>query len=367
VLEDQVKSVTALLWIATLLALLLAHTQGAQAQDTNQWNDLDEYPVGLSIIAGYEGAWSASQPGSSNAFIRAYGRRIAHTQTSRTDRFTPDRVGVWYSVRLLSAPQASDTNNVISVFTDPQGTLKPQNFTSVGQAADFALGVDWQLINSDGGRSTLSIIAGAGATTPGPANSVTLSYIVPALGTVECTTLRTRFAADYALDDISASDSTNCLVNQNGGINTPVATLAFTNPDRTNFFGKYSVGFRITNRYHTGDFRVCGHEDITTNFTLGQDQTITGGSWRHVVFTIDFAHPMPVKDLNFIYLFGSAGLRLSANQSQSPLILAAAPTSSVKPGDPSVLVLPLKQPDRDFYRIGVGLSLSQVFTALVKK
>jgi hypothetical protein len=80
---------------------------------------------------------------------------------------------------------------------------------------------------------------------------------------------------------------------------------------------------------------------------------------------------MPVPSISFLYLFGSASLRLhNLPTSLSPLVLLNSPTtgSSTPPTVPNaaVLVLPMTQPDRDFYRIGIGININQIFTALVK-
>jgi len=85
---------------------------------------------------------------------------------------------------------------------------------------------------------------------------------------------------------------------------------------------------------------------------VGQDETITGG-------------PLEYGPLSFIYLFGSASMRLGGNQNLAPLILTV-PMGNMVPTIPSpnVSVLSFQQPNRDFYRIGVGLNLLDVFSKL---
>jgi hypothetical protein len=107
------------------------------------------------------------------------------------------------------------------------------------------------------------------------------------------------------------------------------------------------------------------------DFTLGQDASITGGSFRHLVATVDSIYPLPVPSINFLYIFGSLSERLhKLPPSQTPLVLqlpaATGPNSPPPTPNAQILVLPLTQPDRDFYRFGIGVSLNQIFTALTK-
>jgi len=64
----------------------------------------------------------------------------------------------------------------------------------------------------------------------------------------------------------------------------------------------------------------------------------------------------------YLYLFGSAFAPLGRNQGVSPLILPTAASSAVP--SPGAIVLSLPMPERDFYRLGVGVNLSQVFSKI---
>jgi hypothetical protein len=89
------------------------------------------------------------------------------------------------------------------------------------------------------------------------------------------------------------------------------------------------------------------------------------------IFKVDAVHPLPVPSVKFLYLFGSMSVRLSHNTNYSPLILQSASVSSLTGTgssaipNPSVVVLSLVQPNRDYYRFGVGLNLTQIFTKLL--
>lgn len=343
-------------------------------------DDMKDLTGVFQAVGGYEQGWSSSQAGSSNAFIKVYGRHMFNADNSELEGV----LGVWYSVRLLSAPQASDTYNVTSVFTNPSGQLKSQTFPSVGSAVDFDIGGQIHIQNINNGQTSFFFIGGGGATTPAQANTLIEAFTVPAYGTVECSTLRMRFMSQFANDNIGIT-GTDCLDNNNSAKPVKVATLAFSNQDRSNFFGKYYAGFRILDRFPskaqapaspacTATSSSSGNTTANpcargfVDFTLGQDSSITGGFLRHVIFKIDSIHPMPIKNLEYLYLFGSISVRLAKNVDYSPLILTSVSASSLTdlPNISSV-VLPLRQPDRDFYRIGAGISINQIFTALANK
>jgi hypothetical protein len=153
--------------------------------------------------------------------------------------------------------------------------------------------------------------------------------------------------------------------------------LEFAAPNQPNFFPKYSVGVRLVNRFPGANgLKQCDENNPCergyADFTLGQNASISGGTLKHLVVNVDSIYPLPVPSLNFIYLFGSVSKRLdNLPASQTPLVLASPPTSgpSTPPAapNPAVLVLPMTQPDRDFYRFGIGVSLCQIYSALTTK
>ena len=148
----------------------------------------------------------------------------------------------------------------------------------------------------------------------------------------------------------------------------PIGTLAYATPDQSSFFGKAFTGLKIVNRWPlTAGQSQCPCERGQVDFTLGQNASITGGEMRHWVFTVDAIHPLPVPSVKYIYFFGSLSKRLFDNTPVpiSPIVLSPVtpvPTS----GSASTLILPLTQPDRDFYRNGGGITIGLIFTALTK-
>ena len=345
-----------------------------------QWSDKDEKPFSIKFVGGYEQGYQSAQPSASDAFLAVYGRLLKNKDT----------FGPFYQIRLQTAPQASGTDGVVSVLTNPSGSVTSQNLQSVGSAVDMALGLEYQIPNrSHRGQNSLGFIAGGGFVTPLQTNSVSASYSMPAFGTVECTELQSRLGsvlsnpiyagikANTAVGSSSCYSNTSVLTASGP---TNVTTLEYAAPSQPNFFPKYFAGLRTVTRFPgASGLRQCDEnypcERGYADFMLGQDASITGGSFKHLVTTVDSIYPLRVPSLptlNFIYLFGSISERFyKLPPSQSPLVLSLPPTSGPnsppQPPNPAVLVLPLTQPDRDFYRIGIGVSLDQIFDALKPK
>jgi hypothetical protein len=301
------------------------------------------------MIGGWEQAGYSSLGLSGNPFVQIFIKGpSSHWITG------------WGRVRLLSAPQPS-TQGIVSTFTDPTGQLTTQDYTKVGQALDFTAGPDIRF------SKYWSFVIGAGATTPFSSQNVTLVYQAPAPGTVECTTMTSRFTiANGYFPGITQAPpgSKTCL---NGGY----SDIAFSNQDRSSFLRKYGAGFRSVYPFPcksdsisaaTGGSSACATAYGTLDLGIAQDESITGGKLRGWVFKTDGVLPIPTGNVSWLYLFGSVYIRFSRNVNNSPLILQTA--TGVTIPAPSVIVLPLLQPNRDYYRLGVGLNINQIFCKL---
>lgn len=352
---------------------VLASSAAAFTETASTWGDKDERPLDIKFVGGYEEGFQSSQAATSDAFLAIYGRRLFHD----------DHFGPYFAVRLQTAPQASGTYNVISVFSNPTGTISSSNLNSVGSAVDLSTGMELQFSKFDQSRTTLSLIAGTGFITPLQSNTISATFTMPAFGTVECTELQGRLAEVLSGPNYkgivpnTAAGSASCFSNTLNANNTStppvppaaVTLLEYAVPNTPNFFPKYSAGFRIVNRYAgtsngpTSCLESSPCERGYVDFTIGQSAALTSGTLKHTVFTIDSIHPLPVPNINFLYLFGSASMRFyHLPQSVSPLVLQTG-TATTAPSA-GTLVIPLTQPDRDFYRIGVGVNIAQIFTAL---
>jgi len=345
-----------------------------------KWGDQD---TSLKFVGGYEQGYQSSQQGSSDAFLAAYGSKLLTLKWDPSaDNALNAKFGVFYAIRLQTAPLASGTYNVVSSVSTATGSQFTQNIQSVGAAVDLSLGFEYQLKQKMVPSSfTFGVIGGSGFVTPLQANSVNATYLMPSFGTVECTELQSRLKpvlsqSQYAgiTANTTATTGSPCFTNNigvaAGGTGTPMTQLEYSAPDQPNFFPKYFLGMRAVKRYAGSSGKpVCDDDDPCErgyiDFTLGQNASISGGSLKHLLFNVDSIYPLRVPGVNFLYLFGSVSKRIwNLPPTQSPLVLQAG-TASTTPGpNPAYMVIPLTQPDRDFYRIGVGVSLCQIFGAL---
>ena len=334
---------------------------------TPQWGDDDEIPVSVKMVGGYEQGFQSSQSSNSDAFIAVYGHRLFD-----------DRIGPFYSLRLQSAPQASGTNSVVSVFSNPSGGVTTQNLQTVGSAVDLSLGMEYQFARLNKGQTTLGVIGGGGFLTPLQLNSISTAFTMPAFGTVECAALQSRLSSVlnnpiYAgIKANTASTSTSCFSNITSSTPTALTLLEYAAPDQPNFFPKYGFGLRVINRWPgtAAGLKLCNSDNPCergyVDFTLGQNAGLTGGSLQHMALNIDSIYPITLSKPSFLYLFGSISRRFgNLPPSVPPLVLATGAISTTPAA--STLILPLTQPDRDFYRIGVGINLNEIFNAMKSK
>lgn len=342
--------------------------------------------MSFSIIGGVEQAGLSSQPSTTDGFLRVF------------TRAGKGRNQFWAEIRLLSAPQQSSSNGVVAAFTNPSGQITTTSVSNVGNSLDFSLGYERRLVPMS--KYTMSLIAGGGGTTPLASNSVSEAFTAPPLGTVECITLYDRFKSYFAdksyniLQNSATNDmgtppsagkaSGACLLNGNSPTTTngtttyaPINTVGFSNQDRSAFFGKYFAGFRSIYRFKAPNAIACGDTDAANHiapcsrgivdFTVGQDESVSGGRLHGVVFKVEGVQPLPIKGNAFLYIFGSFSMRTSKNQNLPPLILQTATlpaTGATAVPNVNTVVLPLQQPDRDFYRFGVGVDAVCIFTKI---
>jgi hypothetical protein len=307
----------------------------------------------LVMIAGGEFGGYSSQSLTTDAFAQFY----------LNEQLKWPSMSAWQRVRLLGASSAT-TNGVGSYFNDPTGTISKLSFDTVGETLDYTLGLQWtpnSWISKDK-KGRASIIAGFGATTPLTSQNPVI-FAAPAAGSYECSDLLTRFTAAKGYRDLTSGAGLAppaCLVGADG--KTAITDIAFVNEDRSNFLFKWGAGVRMSGKEHC-DSDNCTDAAGLLDLSIGQDSAITGGYVRHFVMKADGIVPIKTGDASYLYFFGSAYLRMQRNQTIPSLTLAPSTDKATIPS-PAVLALPFKQPDRDFFRLGVGINLGQVFCKL---
>lgn len=330
--------------------------------DKNEcWDDTNAEK--FQLLTGVEQAGASSLPNQTNFFLSAY----THLDLAK------GWIRTWGRIRLLGAPTGS-TGDVVASFQDPSGALKNLPNSKVGQSVDFVAGLEvpfWgrNQRNNDGNqRTTASVVIGWGATTPLSSQDVINKFTVPPAASQQCALLVSQFstANGYPAGLITRNpDSTSpqCLANG-------ITVIAFNPEQRDSFLRKYGAGIRTTFRYPEAQqddktWTCCEYGIV--DFTIGQDESITAGLLRHFVFRMDGVYPLKIgNSVGWLYLFGTAAIRLDRNKLANTLILQADTTNAL-PSDANVALLPIKQPDKDFYRFGVGINIMKLFTSLTNK
>jgi hypothetical protein len=387
-------------------------TVDATTQVTSKYDDLCQYRFNdcdwhYTLVGGAEQSDLSSQDSQTNGVIRLFMRGPSNLRAG----------SVWLSARFQGAPNANNTNNLVSAFQSATGQNSTSQLPQVGTSLDYVIGLqhDWfqpksnpgkgleGFSNPQSGQLTIGVIVAFGASTPLSSQSTTVAFQLPAYGTDECNQVKTRYSSGpynlplqtsgpYVTTTTTvggAAPTTSmsgpyCIINPvpittsstSGGVTTTVTTsgsaiqnLAFAPGDRSSFLLKYMAGLRMINRRNSSatancsDSNQCSRDVI--DLTIGQDQAITGGFLRRFVLKADAVIPLWNTGAFF---FGSTATRIAANANYAPLILqpaaivtsGASPPASISVPSNSTWVLPLVQPNRDFYRIGFGIDLSTV-------
>jgi hypothetical protein len=183
-------------------------------------------------------------------------------------------------------------------------------------------------------------------------------------------------AVYYATNQIINDTTTSGLVppatcSYGPGTNNPTVTvppcyIAYVPVDRTHFYRHYEAGVRL--RVYGEDFgdnklRYPGFAD----FTVGQNEYVTGGKLHQVV--VHIGATLPVTSVDGLYAFGAVDMGLSnTNGNGAQLILSPVPNSlNLTYTSPSVFVIPTQQPNRDRYNFGVGFDFYHLFQMISKK
>jgi hypothetical protein len=251
----------------------------------------------------------------------------------------------WGNVRVASAPRQLNTplvsllqGLVVGGDNSPLNT----NVNELALSAEFQTGLEVNLTPKWGGK-TLGLIGFFGATGAfeAPEKSIRI-YQVPAVQSPQYPLFQSRFP---------------------GAVNSTY--IGFVTPDRDRFYRQYGFGFRYS-KYHP-DHKYESPQTFT--ITFGQDELITGGQLRSVVTQFDGFYPLPVNKVSgryqFLYIFGTATLRLSRGENLTPLVLASAP-STINGTESSVAIVSTPS-NRDTYRIGIGADLVNLIRSALGK
>ena len=305
-----------------------------------------------------------------------------------------NRLWMWLNPRITSLPQATNFSAVSTInetgsFFDTTGKLNDiVHGLDVNGGFEIVLvrprdGIPWwsEYVNTQARLST-SLIVGAGVSTPFSTNSTEVqssvtqaicdAFQAPAGQTVsDANGLICGFQAGKAAIKVSPNPD----IPGDTGLRSFVD---FFTPDRSRFFRRYYTGLRFKSYFFNRDVhsyckpfeRRRGDEgdcdapyDIfpgIIDLTFGRDEAVTAGHLSGWLFRIEGVYPLPW--YQGIHVFGSIYTKLQRNHADQPF----GPYTIQKPADGAATDLNtfrfgLHPLDRDYFRVGIGVDLIQVF------
>lgn len=242
----------------------------------------------------------------------------------------------------------------------------------------------WSSYKNTRAKLGLSAVAGGGFKSPFSAgNTNPPVFQLDTTNTTLVQQLQTIDPKDFGTDPTKVLMSLACSPNSSSGA-CAHSNFAFVNLDRSRFFRSYFIGLRLKS-YHFSDLvssHSCDADDTTTqsdegnsgkyklcegvynafpgivDLTVGQDESVTAGHLSHFVFRLDAVYPLPW--FKGFTIFGSLNAALESNRSTAHLFAPPSTTTGVTVSDKSVFQVPLTLPDRDNYRVGLGVDLVQL-------
>lgn len=257
------------------------------------------------------------------------------------------RTRIWGNTRITSVPNPDFDDDSISQFaTSFNSNFAQTNVSEVVQAAEFIAGVEYRLTNT---RTLLPSFA------PETKQKFSFNFIA---GAGVITPLNPR---ETSTNNIFA-------VSPEAVIRYPQLAgkdfVAFVSPDRDRFFRQYYAGLRFKTFYFDNGGRPLNRFPGILDLTFGQNEAITGGRLRGGIMRLEGFFPLPFQKANFLFLFGTAQVKLSRPNINDPLILDIAPPGTT-PFDPGTAIITVPQINRDYYRLGIGVDAIQILRKIL--
>jgi hypothetical protein len=301
-------------------------------------------------IIGFEQTGASSTPSSTNFFLNLYGVRP----------LVRNNLLLWGDLRLTSIPAQKRTGIIsdsVSTLTDSLSSLPiSQSVNSIA----FQIGAQYRFpkqIRIGDTHFFTSLYAGFGGITPiDPPNQVFEPF------SIDSPQLRSRLF-NFVSRNRSLVLPPNALSADGSTINSEFDKVVFVGQERSRFNRQYFAGFRFETFY----LKNKSHPGII-DIGFGQNEAVTGGRLKGGVARFDAFLPLPIPiklgttDLSgVVYIYGSALMRTTRRVGIQDALILPRFDGSLGFNDTKLLIISSPQADRDFYRIGAGIDLLQLF------
>jgi hypothetical protein len=238
---------------------------------------------------------------------------------------------------------------------------------SLIQSFDFLAGLDVRVFGSN--KYSLGILP--------KIRQRTEFYFVGGGGAISpLTTTKSANSQIFAVPTTTSSQR-DLFVARYGEVAASKKYIAFVFPERDRFLRQFYGGVRFKTYYYDKDETLINRFPAIVDVMFGQNEAVTGGQLkadviddhgkvigrkRAYVIRVEAFYPFPIKEASFLYLFGTAMMKIGNGgvKINTPLILDTAPSSVLVTSD-DVFVTPTLQTNRDLYRIGIGVNLIDLF------
>jgi hypothetical protein len=258
------------------------------------------------------------------------------------------RASVWANLRFAAIPQqVSAFGTFASNFVNPlaEGQIKNQ----LVQGFDFTVGPEFRLFGTN--KNFPSVIPGI--------KQRTHVYFAGGFGAISPLSTE-RGAAQIFQVPAEGSPQRENFLNLFPGAKDK-KYIAFVFPDRDRFLRQYYAGIRLKTHFYDEEGLINRFPAIF-DVMFGQNEAATGGKLRNVVMRLEGFYPFPLRAANFLYLYGTAMMKFGGGgvKISTPLFLDTA-DSTISITNNDVFIAPTLQSNKDYYRVGIGINLTELF------
>jgi hypothetical protein len=176
----------------------------------------------------------------------------------------------------------------------------------------------------------------------------------------------------------TAPSTSPVIVIQGSAPNNTRAFIDFFTPERSRFFRKAYAGFRLKSYFFSRTIKADCNPPVSRgenrggcdglydifpgiiDVTFGKDEAVTGGHMSTWLFRLDANYPLPF--YQGIHLFASAYTALAGNKLSQPFnaYTINSPVTGTN-NDANTFRYGLQPLNRDYFQVGIGVDLVQVF------
>jgi len=314
--------------------------------------------VNTRAIVGFEQAGASSATSETKPFLDLF-----FTGPLIDDSAGFPRLATWGGIRFSTTPEQTAAAGAFPSNLVNQVTEK--NTVDLVQSFDFLAGMEYRLFKSKSYFPSLL---------PGVKQRMGV-YLVGGGGAISPLTTKRESAQIFAVP--SPENGQFELFKERFGEEAVAKKyIAFVLPERDRFLRQYYGGLRFKTYFFDKERHLINRFPAILDVMFGQNEAVTGGTFkndvtdlsgkvigkkRSWVFRLDGFYPLPVNKLSFLYLYGTAMMKVGGGgvHITTPLFLDTAP-GDVLVTNNNVFVAPNLQLNRDYYKIGVGINLLEL-------